>query len=127
MSSSCTKQRRSACSTCPWITDNDLTQYFPPESLERSTVAEMQRGNIHPCHKAEEFMCSGYLAFAEKNLPFGVDSLGAVRVMERLGAFDRSLVNPDLKVFKSVKAMLKNHKMRGSALYALKNGGISHD
>jgi hypothetical protein len=102
MPSSCSKQRSTACSTCPWIADNDRTQYFPPESLERSTVAEMQRGNIHPCHKAEEFMCSGYLAFAEKNLPFGVDSLGTVRVMERLGGFDRALVNPDLNVIKTV-------------------------
>lgn len=111
-----TKQRLSACSTCPWIKDGDRTCSFDPETLKQSVVEYMEKGQIHPCHSASEFMCSGSLAFAEKHLPYGVDTLNMVRIASRLGIFDHSLVNKSLNVFSSVRAMLADHRKRGKQL-----------
>jgi Family of unknown function (DUF6283) len=108
----CTKQRKGACSTCPWVKDGDRTQYFPPAFLKRSVVHAMERGNIHPCHGNNEFMCSGYLSFAEQRLSSGVDTLQMVRIGGRLGVFDYDMVNTDLNVFGSVKEMLADHEER---------------
>lgn len=107
-----TKQRESACSTCPWIKDGDRTCHFDPSTLEKTVVAAMNAGNIHACHSAKEFMCSGYLAFAEKNLRAGVYQLQMVRISDRLGMFNYDLVNKELNTFPSVKAMLLDHKKR---------------
>lgn len=107
-----TKQRKSACSSCPWISDGDRTVHFDPDILRRSVVDAMERGSIHPCHSGGEYMCSGYLAFAEKNLRGGADALQMVRISARLGMFDYGLVNTNLNVFKSIKAMLADHKKR---------------
>lgn len=115
-----TKQRKSACSSCPWIADGDRELHFDPEVLKNTIVQEMVRGGIHPCHSSSEYMCSGYLAFAEKNLQFGVDTLQMVRISARLGVFDYDLVNKDLSVFKSVKAMLADHRRRMKSIFGSK-------
>jgi Family of unknown function (DUF6283) len=117
---SATKQRKSACSSCPWIVDGDRTCHFDPSVLKKTVVDAMNSGSIHPCHSGGEFMCSGYLAFAEKNLPAGVDSLQMVRISSRLGMFDYNLVNEELNVFSSVKAMLSDHKKRMSSIFGSK-------
>jgi hypothetical protein len=107
-----TKQRKSVCSSCPWIVDGDRAVYFEPDALEKTVVDAMNRGNIHSCHSASEYMCSGFLAFAENNLHGGVDALQMVRISSRLGMFDYGLVNSELNVFPSIKSMLSDHKKR---------------
>jgi hypothetical protein len=112
-----TKQRKAACSSCPWVVDGDRAVHFDPETLEKTIVDSLKRGNIHPCHSATEFMCSGYLAFAEASLPAGADSLQMVRIASRLRIFDYSMINKDLNVFASVKKMLADHKQRSKRKY----------
>lgn len=111
-----TKQRKAACSSCPWVKDGDRSVCFEPEALLRTVIDAMNHGNIHPCHSGKEYMCSGYLAFADMNLRGGVYGLQMVRIADRLGLFDKSMVNKSLNVFSSIKAMLSDHKKR------LKNG-----
>jgi hypothetical protein len=107
-----TKQRAAACASCPWIKDGDRNVCFDPDVLSDTVVESMRHGNIHPCHSAKEYMCSGYLAFAEANLRAGVHELQMVRIADRLGLFDEALVNKDLNVFASVKELLADHKRR---------------
>jgi hypothetical protein len=112
-----TKQRKAACSSCPWVVDGDRAVHFDPETLEKTVVDSLRHGNIHSCHSATEFMCSGYLAFAEANLPGRAYSLQMVRIASRLGMFDHSIINKDLNVFASVKKMLADHKKRSRRKY----------
>ena len=107
-----TKQRAAACASCPWIKDGDRSVCFDPDVLSNTVVAAMQHGDTHDCHSAKEYLCSGYLAFAQANLRAGVYGLQMVRIADRLGLFDESLVNKELNVFPSVKAMLADHKRR---------------
>lgn len=109
---SATQQRKAACSSCPWVKNNDRTVCFDPKDLERTVVDAMQRGNIHPCHSENDYMCSGYLAFAEKNLKGGANSLQMTRIAARLHMFNFKLINIDLDVFSSIKSMLSDHKKR---------------
>lgn len=110
--SEATKQRKASCASCPWVMDGDRTCHFDPKVLKNTVVKEMEKGGIHPCHSNEEYMCSGYLAFAEKNLRYGVDSLQLVRIYGRLSGFDYEKVNKRLNVFSSVKEMLADHRLR---------------
>jgi hypothetical protein len=118
----CTKQRKGACSTCPWVKDGDRSKYFPPASLKKSVVDAMERGNIHPCHDNKDFMCSGYLSFAEQRLRGGVGALQMVRICGRLGMFDYDMVNTDLNVFGSIKEMLADHKARARRFPKVEEG-----
>lgn len=115
-----TKQRKMTCSSCPWIVDGDRGLHFDPKVLEATVVKALQNGQIHSCHSSRNHMCSGYLAFAENNLRAGVDTLQMVRISARLGMFDYDLVNKDLNVFDSVKAMLKDHRQRMNSVFGSK-------
>ncbi len=108
------KQRKSACSTCPWIVDGDRSCHFDPQTLKKTIVDTMRSGHVQSCHSADSYMCSGSLAFAEKTLPKGVFSLNMVRIAARLGMFDHKKINKKLNVFSSVTAMLKDHKDRAA-------------
>lgn len=115
-----TKQRKASCSSCPWVIDGDRSLHFDPNVLEKTVVRAMQNGELHSCHSSSEHICSGYLAFAENNLQAGVDTLQMVRISARLGMFDYDLVNKDLNVFSSVKAMLKDHSQRMNSVFGSK-------
>lgn len=112
--SRCSKQRRTACKTCPWIRDGDQSSYFVPETLEKTIVDTMRNGYLQECHSQTDYMCSGSLAFLEKNIPGGVFQLQMVRIADRLGFFDLGKVNTDLQTFGSVEEMLKEHAKRQS-------------
>lgn len=107
------KQKRTPCPSCPFMAEGgDRTSCFKPEALEQTVVHYLRNGGIHPCHKNQEYMCAGYLSFAEQALPQGAVELQMVRISERLGMFDWGLVDDGLPVFESVEEMLENHAAR---------------
>ncbi len=110
---SATKQKKSPCSSCPFMAEGgDRKACFKPEALERTVIDYLEKGGIHPCHGDQEFMCAGYLSFAEQTLRAGAESLHMVRISERLGMFDWDLVDDELPVYQDIEEMLDSHCQR---------------
>jgi len=108
-----TKQKRSACSSCPFRSDVTNT-CFPPEKLEETVLDYLDNGRIHPCHSNTDYMCSGYLRFADKYFESngGMFALQMVRISDRLGLFDETKVPTNINVFSDVSEMLDSHQER---------------
>ena len=65
--SEATKQKKTPCSSCPFMAEGgDRSACFEPEALEKTVVDYLRNGNIHTCNSDQEYMCSGYLSFAEQ-------------------------------------------------------------
>jgi hypothetical protein len=104
-------QRSKACASCPFLQDGH--QYcFKPSVLRKTVVRAMRDGQIHPCHSDRRYGCSGYLAFAEKNLPGGVMGMLVPYIAHAMGIFDPQKINLELNVFGSIQEMLSTHRIR---------------
>jgi Family of unknown function (DUF6283) len=108
--SKCSKQKSTACNSCPWTKSNP-EYYFAPVALKKSIVDSHKKELLHSCHSNHENFCTGYLSYAEQNLPNGLLDLRLGRLAIEWKIVDRSLI-PQLEVFASSEKMIRSHEHR---------------
>lgn len=67
MATSCSKQRNTPCSECPWKRSSPIGHFPPERYVALAPTAQQQLGPMFACHMSKEggeIPCAGYLMVA---------------------------------------------------------------
>lgn len=113
-------QKKTPCSSCPWLKTSDQDTCFKPEALERTVGVYLADGRVHPCHGSHDQFCVGYLSYAKYKKEGGLDGMTIATLGIRLGLIDPDKIE-NLDTYDTVTELLADHGRRSDNIDVMDN------